>query len=93
MAVTGRPVIDDVVGLMMTMPDIADEVAAIDIPKFIAVGEADLWPEEQHGSYAELIGASIAVYPTGPRPVRDRSAPARARHAALFARRRLTAGD
>ena len=45
MAVTGRPVIDDIVGLMMTMPDIADEVAAIDIPKFIAVGEQDLWPD------------------------------------------------
>ena len=65
---TGRPAIDDIVGLMMTMPDIADEVAAIDIPKFIAVGEQDLWPEEQHPSYAERIGARIAVYPTGHAP-------------------------
>ncbi len=68
MAVTGRPVIDDIVGLMMTMPDISDDVAAVDIPKFIAVGEQDLWPEEQHRSYAERIGASIAVYPTGHAP-------------------------
>ena len=68
MAVTGRAVIDDVVGLMMDMPDIADDIAAIDIPKFIAVGEADLWPEEQHRSYAERIGASIAVYATGHAP-------------------------
>jgi hypothetical protein len=68
MAVTGRPVIDDIVGLMMDMPDIADEVAAAGIPKFIAVGEQDLWPEDQHRSYAERIGASIAVYHTGHAP-------------------------
>jgi pimeloyl-ACP methyl ester carboxylesterase len=68
MAVTGRPVIDDIVGLMMDMPDIADDIAAAAIPKFIAVGEQDLWPEEQHRSYAERIGAGIAVYPTGHAP-------------------------
>lgn len=68
MTVTGRPVIDDVVGLMMTMPDIADEVGAIDIPKLVAVGEQDLWPEEQHRSYAARIGARVAVYPTGHAP-------------------------
>ena len=43
-------------------------VAAIGIPKFIAVGEADLWPEAQHREYAERIGARIAVYPTGHAP-------------------------
>ena len=68
MAVTGRPVIDDIVGLMMTTPDIADEIAAIDIPLFIAVGEQDLWPQEQHEAWARRIGASIAVYPTGHAP-------------------------
>ena len=68
MGVTGRPVIDDIVGLMMTTPDIADEVAAIDIPMFIAVGEQDLWPQEQHEAWARRIGASIAVYPTGHAP-------------------------
>jgi pimeloyl-ACP methyl ester carboxylesterase len=68
MAVTGRSVIDDVVGLMMTMPDIADQVAAAGIPKFIAVGEQDLWPEEQHRGYAQRIGARVAVYPTGHAP-------------------------
>jgi pimeloyl-ACP methyl ester carboxylesterase len=68
MAVTPRPVIDDIVGLMMNMPDVADEVSRIDIPKFIAVGEQDLWPEEQHRSYAKQIGAQIAVYRTGHAP-------------------------
>ena len=68
MTVTGRPVIDDVVALMMTMPDIADDVAGVGIPKLIAVGEQDLWPTEQHAAYAERIGARMAVYPTGHAP-------------------------
>ncbi|WP_127472627.1 alpha/beta fold hydrolase [Microbacterium sulfonylureivorans] len=68
MAVTQRPVIDDVVGLMMATPDFADEVAATGIPKLIAVGESDLWPTEQHAEYAERIGAHVAVYPTGHAP-------------------------
>jgi hypothetical protein len=53
---------------MMAMPDITDDVAAAGIPKFIAVGEQDLWPEEQHRAYAQHIGAAIAVYPTGHAP-------------------------
>lgn len=68
LGVTGRDCIDDVVGLMMTMPDIADEVAATGIPKLIAVGEQDLWPQEQHDAYAERIGARVATYPTGHAP-------------------------
>ena len=68
LAAIRRPAIDDIVGLMMTMPDIADDVAATDIPKFIAVGEQDLWPAAQHASYAEHIGARLAVYPTGHAP-------------------------
>jgi pimeloyl-ACP methyl ester carboxylesterase len=68
MGVTGRPVIDDIVGLMMTMPDITDELAAAGIPKLIAVGESDLWPEEQHRAYAARIGARVAVYATGHAP-------------------------
>lgn len=68
MGVTGRPVIDDIVGLMMTMPDITDELGATGIPKLIAVGESDLWPEEQHRAYAARIGAHVAVYATGHAP-------------------------
>lgn len=63
-----RSAIDDIVGLMMSMPDVADEVAATGIPKLIAVGEQDLWPAAQHASYAERIGARLAVYPTGHAP-------------------------
>jgi len=68
MAITERASIDDIVGLMMTMPDIVDRVAATDVPKLIAVGERDLWPEEQHRSFARRIGARVAVYPTGHAP-------------------------
>ena len=68
LAVTKRSSIDDVVGIMMTMPDIVDEVAAADIPKLIAVGENDLWPTAQHAEYGERIGARVAVYATGHAP-------------------------
>jgi pimeloyl-ACP methyl ester carboxylesterase len=68
LAITPRAVIDDIVGLMMTMPDVADQVAAAGIPKLIAVGEQDLWPTAQHEAYAERIGARMSVYPTGHAP-------------------------
>ncbi|MET0735233.1 MAG: alpha/beta fold hydrolase [Microbacterium sp.] len=68
LAITPRAVIDDIVGLMMTMPEVADQVAAAGIPTLIAVGEQDLWPAEQHAAYAERIGARIVVYPTGHAP-------------------------
>ncbi|GAA1843029.1 alpha/beta fold hydrolase [Microbacterium koreense] len=68
MAATPRRCIDDVVGLMMTMPDIADAIAAAPVPKLIAVGEQDLWPIAQHRAWGKRIGARVAVYPTGHAP-------------------------
>lgn len=68
MAVTPRSCIDDVVALMMATPDVADEVAAVEVPKLIAVGEQDLWPAEQHAAYAARIGARVATYATGHAP-------------------------
>lgn len=68
MAATPRGCIDDVVGLMMTMPDIADEIAAAPVPKLIAVGEQDLWPIAQHRAWGARIGARVTVYPTGHAP-------------------------
>ncbi|GAA2005496.1 alpha/beta fold hydrolase [Microbacterium ulmi] len=68
LGVTPRSTIDDVVALMMAMPDIVDEVAAIGIPKLIAVGENDLWPIAQHREFAARIGAEVAMYPTGHAP-------------------------
>lgn len=68
LGITARACIDDVVGLMMAMPAIADDVAAVDIPKLIAVGEHDLWPQPMHDAYAARIGAQVATYPTGHAP-------------------------
>jgi pimeloyl-ACP methyl ester carboxylesterase len=68
LGVTGRACIDDVVGLMMATPDFADDVAGIEIPKLIAVGEHDLWPQAQHDAYALRIGARVATYATGHAP-------------------------
>lgn len=68
LGITGRACIDDVVGLMMSTPDVTDEVAAIDIPKLIAVGEQDLWPQAQHDAYGARIGARVATYRTGHAP-------------------------
>lgn len=68
LGVTGRTCIDDVVGLMMSTPDFADAVAATGIPKLIAVGDQDLWPQAQHDAYAARIGARVATYPTGHAP-------------------------
>ena len=68
LAVTRRTAIDDVVGIMMAMPDIVAEVAASPVPKLIAVGESDLWPISQHAEYAQRIGARLAVYATGHAP-------------------------
>ena len=68
LGITPRECVDDVVGLMMTTPDFADEVAAVGIPKLIAVGENDLWPRSMHDAYAARIGARVAIYPTGHAP-------------------------
>lgn len=68
LGVTPRSTIDDIVALMMAMPDIRAEVAALAVPKLIAVGESDLWPLAQHTAFATEIGARLAVYPTGHAP-------------------------
>lgn len=68
LAVTKRAAIDDVVAIMMTMPDIVDRIAASPVPKLIAVGDGDLWPLAQHAEYAERIGARLAVYASGHAP-------------------------
>jgi pimeloyl-ACP methyl ester carboxylesterase len=68
LGITPRACIDDVVGMMMTTPDMLDGVAAADVPKLVAVGDGDLWPSAQHHAFAERIGAAVAEYPTGHAP-------------------------
>ncbi|KQR92830.1 MAG: alpha/beta fold hydrolase [Microbacterium ginsengisoli] len=67
-AQTRRASVDDIVGLMKRMPDVAEAVAALPLPKLVATGRHDLWPEAQYREYAARIGASIAVYDTGHSP-------------------------
>ncbi len=86
LAVTSRACIDDVVGIMMTMPDIVDRLAAIDIPKLIAVGENDLWPDRAARRVRGADRRAPRGVPDGSRAVRDGAAPARARHAPALPR-------
>lgn len=67
-ALTRRDSVDDIVGLMMRMPDVADAVRAASVPTLVATGAHDLWSTEQYLSYAQRIGAQVAVYETGHSP-------------------------
>ena len=67
-ALTRRESVDDIVGLMMRMPDVADAVRAASVPTLVATGAHDLWPTEQYVAYARRIGAQVAVYETGHSP-------------------------
>jgi pimeloyl-ACP methyl ester carboxylesterase len=61
----------DIMDIMMRAPDLEAALAAVDIPKAVAVGEHDLWPLPRHARFAEAIGASISVYRTGHSPCED----------------------
>jgi pimeloyl-ACP methyl ester carboxylesterase len=67
-ALTRRDSIDDIVGLMMTMPDVVDAVAAAPIPKLVAASAHDLWPVAQYRAYGARLGAEVKVYETGHSP-------------------------
>ncbi len=58
----------DIIRLMKRTPDVRVELAYASMPKLVAVGEHDLWPLETHASFAEAIGARLAVYRTGHSP-------------------------
>ncbi len=67
-ALTRRGSVDDIVGLMMAMPDVTAAVRAANIPVLVATGAHDLWPIEQYHEYAQVIGARVAAYDTGHSP-------------------------
>jgi len=67
-ALTRRSSVTDIVGLMMTMPDVTAAVAGLDLPKLVATGTHDLWPESEYRAYASRIGARAVVYDTGHSP-------------------------
>ncbi|MGP4031037.1 alpha/beta fold hydrolase [Pseudarthrobacter sp. 1C304] len=65
---TRRSSVRDIFGLMQHVPDLSAELAAAALPKFVAVGEHDLWPLALHRRFAQAIGARIAVYRGGHSP-------------------------
>lgn len=66
--VTRRQAVRDIIELMMNAPDLRELLAASPIPKLVAVGSHDLWPLSLHETFAERIGARLAVYETGHSP-------------------------
>lgn len=68
---TRRDAHRDIMRIMMDAPDVESGLAALGIPKAVAVGEHDLWPLERHARFAEAIGATISVYRTGHSPCED----------------------
>ncbi|WP_370296736.1 alpha/beta fold hydrolase [Agromyces sp. LHK192] len=67
-ALTRRESVGDIIEAMMHTPDLRAEVAAVPIPKLVAVGSHDLWPVELHRRSAQELGARISVYETGHSP-------------------------
>lgn len=65
---TRRSSVTDIFGLMQHAPDLRGVLAAATLPKFVAVGEHDLWPLALHRRFAQAIGAKIAVYRGGHSP-------------------------
>jgi pimeloyl-ACP methyl ester carboxylesterase len=65
---TRRSSVADIISLMKRSPDLRAVLAEAGIPLMVAVGEHDLWPLELHAGFADAIGATLAVYPTGHSP-------------------------
>ena len=65
---TRRSSVRDIVGLMQHSPDLSVALVGASLPKFVAVGEHDLWPLVLHRRFAQSLGARIAVYRGGHSP-------------------------
>jgi pimeloyl-ACP methyl ester carboxylesterase len=65
---TRRASVRDIYVLMKNVPDLRGVLAAASLPKFVAVGEHDLWPLQLHRKFAQAINARIAVYRGGHSP-------------------------
>lgn len=65
---TRRQSVRDIYELMKHVPDLRRAIAAAKVPKFVAVGQHDLWPLRLHRQFAQSIGARISVYGGGHSP-------------------------
>ena len=65
---TRRQSIRDIITLMRHVPDVRSELAAQPLPKLVAVGEHDVWPNRVHAGFARAIKGRLAVYRGGHSP-------------------------
>ena len=65
---TRRQSIRDIITLMRHVPDVRSELAAQPLPKLVAVGEHDVWPNRVHAGFARAIRGRLAVYRGGHSP-------------------------
>ncbi|MER2138246.1 MAG: alpha/beta hydrolase, partial [Arthrobacter sp.] len=65
---TRRQSIRDIITLMRAVPDVRSQLAAQPLPKLVAVGEHDVWPNRIHAGFARAIRARLAVYRGGHSP-------------------------
>lgn len=65
---TRRAAVRDIYTIMQKVPDLRQQLAEAPIPKFVAVGEHDLWPLQLHRLFAQAIRARIGVYRGGHSP-------------------------
>ncbi|UPO78176.1 alpha/beta hydrolase [Arthrobacter sp. Helios] len=67
-ALTRRKSVRDIMGLMRHVPDVRARIAGSTLPKLVAVGERDVWPNRIHAAFASAIGAQLTVYRGGHSP-------------------------
>jgi len=65
---TRRQSIRDIITLMRSVPDVRSQLAAQPLPKLVAVGEHDVWPNRVHAGFARAIKGRLAVYRGGHSP-------------------------
>lgn len=65
---TRRQSIQDIITLMRSVPDVRPQLAAQPLPKLVAVGEHDVWPNRIHAGFARAVNARLAVYRGGHSP-------------------------
>ena len=67
-ALTDRRSVDDIIDLMLHVPDVEPRLRELGIPKLVVTGMHDLWPWERAQAQADRIGARFASYDTGHSP-------------------------
>lgn len=67
-ALTRTSSVADIMALMKRTPDLAPALRATGIPILVAVGEGDVFPAAAHRAFAQRLGASLLVLPTGHSP-------------------------